>query len=63
MMWEVSMTQYTVVVPRRHNCLFLVDTVASLGAAPIFMDKQSKWHCSVVGSGYLLFPALHNSFS
>lgn len=26
----------------RHNCLFLVDTVASLGAAPIFMDKQSK---------------------
>uniref|UniRef100_A0A8C7ZX88 Alanine--glyoxylate aminotransferase n=1 Tax=Oryzias sinensis TaxID=183150 RepID=A0A8C7ZX88_9TELE len=25
---------------RKHNCLFLVDTVASLGAAPIFMDKQ-----------------------
>lgn len=27
---------------RRHNCLFLVDTVASLGAAPIFMDEQSR---------------------
>ncbi|KAF3858253.1 hypothetical protein F7725_011454 [Dissostichus mawsoni] len=26
---------------RKHNCLFLVDTVASLGAAPIFMDKQN----------------------
>uniref|UniRef100_A0A8C5G9Y3 Alanine--glyoxylate aminotransferase n=2 Tax=Gouania willdenowi TaxID=441366 RepID=A0A8C5G9Y3_GOUWI len=26
---------------RKHNCLFLVDTVASLGAAPIYMDKQS----------------------
>uniref|UniRef100_H2MP62 Alanine--glyoxylate aminotransferase n=1 Tax=Oryzias latipes TaxID=8090 RepID=H2MP62_ORYLA len=25
---------------RKNNCLFLVDTVASLGAAPIFMDKQ-----------------------
>lgn len=29
-------------VTYRHNCLLLVDTVASLGAAPIFMDKQSK---------------------
>uniref|UniRef100_A0AAQ5XU82 Alanine--glyoxylate aminotransferase n=1 Tax=Amphiprion ocellaris TaxID=80972 RepID=A0AAQ5XU82_AMPOC len=26
---------------RKHDCLFLVDTVASLGAAPIFMDKQN----------------------
>ncbi|XP_034039494.1 alanine--glyoxylate and serine--pyruvate aminotransferase b [Thalassophryne amazonica] len=25
----------------KHNCLLLVDTVASLGAAPIFMDKQN----------------------
>ncbi|KAJ3594955.1 hypothetical protein NHX12_004260 [Muraenolepis orangiensis] len=25
---------------QKHNCLFLVDTVASMGAAPIFMDKQ-----------------------
>jgi len=24
----------------KHNCLFLVDTVASLGAAPIYMDRQ-----------------------
>lgn len=29
-------------ITSRKNCLFLVDTVASLGAAPIFMDKQSK---------------------
>nr|XP_061795614.1 alanine--glyoxylate aminotransferase-like [Nerophis lumbriciformis] len=26
---------------RKHGCLFLVDTVASLGAAPIFMDQQN----------------------
>uniref|UniRef100_A0A3P9NIE1 Alanine--glyoxylate and serine--pyruvate aminotransferase b n=1 Tax=Poecilia reticulata TaxID=8081 RepID=A0A3P9NIE1_POERE len=26
---------------RKHNCIFLVDSVASLGAAPIFMDKQN----------------------
>uniref|UniRef100_A0AAY5K7G9 Alanine--glyoxylate aminotransferase n=1 Tax=Esox lucius TaxID=8010 RepID=A0AAY5K7G9_ESOLU len=26
---------------RKHNTLFLVDTVASLGAAPIFMDQQN----------------------
>ncbi|CAL8325192.1 unnamed protein product [Arctogadus glacialis] len=25
---------------QKHNCLFLVDTVASMGAAPIFMDHQ-----------------------
>ncbi|CAL8316154.1 alanine--glyoxylate and serine--pyruvate aminotransferase b [Gadus morhua] len=25
---------------QKHNCLFLVDTVASMGAAPIFMDSQ-----------------------
>ncbi|XP_068939741.1 alanine--glyoxylate aminotransferase [Petaurus breviceps papuanus] len=25
---------------RRHNCLFLVDCVVSLGGAPIYMDKQ-----------------------
>lgn len=42
-------TEYSVIfltarcyISRRHDCLFLVDTVASLGAAPIFMDKQSK---------------------
>ena len=38
---------------RRHNCLFLVDTVASLGAAPIFMDKQSKTQMK----DSVLFPA------
>ncbi|XP_035276738.1 alanine--glyoxylate and serine--pyruvate aminotransferase b [Anguilla anguilla] len=25
---------------RQHNCLFLVDSVASLGGAPLYMDKQ-----------------------
>uniref|UniRef100_A0A8B9JLU4 Alanine--glyoxylate aminotransferase n=1 Tax=Astyanax mexicanus TaxID=7994 RepID=A0A8B9JLU4_ASTMX len=26
---------------RKHNCLFLVDSVASLGAAPLLMDQQN----------------------
>ncbi|KAJ8357002.1 hypothetical protein SKAU_G00197960 [Synaphobranchus kaupii] len=26
---------------RQHNCLFLVDSVASLGGAPLYMDKQN----------------------
>lgn len=24
----------------RYNCLFLVDSVASMGGAPVYMDKQ-----------------------
>lgn len=27
----------------RYNCLLLVDSVASLGAAPLLMDQQSEW--------------------
>ncbi len=46
------LTAYCLVICR-HNCLFLVDTVASLGAAPIFMDKQSK----TMMKDQIMFPA------
>lgn len=35
----------------RHNTLFLVDAVASLGASPIFMDQQSK----IASDTYVIF--------
>jgi len=31
-----------ILLPIRNNCLLVVDTVASLGGVPFFMDKWGK---------------------